>query len=157
MVLVNPDFIKDQIDSVRTQIGRTITVYTPQATACLACVAAGDYDPKSDTSFNIVCPQCNGAYWINHVDGTDVLARIHWVGNEAITATPGGKYYLGDAQVTVDPMYRALFEAAQNEAGRVDVDGQHFQILKISPMGAPTINRIRIVLRGMGARPETAQ
>ena len=152
--MVNADFIKSQIDLVRQAIGRNVTVYYPKSSACLDCVASGYYDPSTDTSFNIVCPQCNGAYWLASVDSQEVLARIHWVGNEKVTATPGGKYYLGDAQITVDPSYHDLFKDAQNDAGKVVVDGQDMQILQINPMGAPTINRIRIVLRGMGGRPE---
>lgn len=155
--MINADFIKAQIDSVREGIGRYVTVYHPNSTACLECVASGFYDPISDTSFNVVCPQCSGAYWIASMDSEDVLARIHWVGNEAITATPGGKYYLGDAQIHVDPSYQPLFESAQNESGKVVVDGQDMSILKISPVGAPTINRIRIILKGMGGRPNSPQ
>jgi hypothetical protein len=87
------------------------------------------------------------------VDSEEINARIHWVSNEGITATPGGKYFLGDAQITVDPEYTGLLRSAQNDAGKVVVDGQDFQIMRINPMGTPTVNRVRAVLRGMGGRP----
>lgn len=146
--------LKAQIDSVRETIGRIVEIYTPSNTACVLCVASGYYDPVSDTSYYITCPVCAGSYWRESVTATEVLARIHWVSNEAITATPGGKYFLGDAQITVDPSYRTLLESAQNEAGKVVVDGQAMQIIRINPMGAPEINRVRAILKGMGNRPE---
>jgi len=146
-------FIENDIDYVRSVIGRNVTVYYPNTTACLECVASGYYDPLSDSSWNITCPQCNGAYWLANVDSQEILARVHWVSNEGITATPGGKYFLGDAQITVDPCYKELLESAQNEMGKVVVDGQDMQIQRINPMGAPEINRVRAILRSMGGRP----
>ena len=151
---VDANFIKDQIDWVRGEIGRNITVYYSRRDACTICVASGYYDAISDTSWFTICPQCKGSYWLNTVDSRDILARIHWVGNEGITATPGGKYYLGDAQITVDPSEREWLVKAQTDAGKVVVDGQDFSITKINPMGVPTINRVRAVLKAMGARPE---
>lgn len=153
MLSVNKGYVKAAIDSVRGAIGRTITVYTPKQSACLECVASGYYDVLSDTSWNITCPQCNGAYWISSTDATEIPARVHWVTNEGIQATPGGKYFVGDAWATIDPCYIELARAAQNEAGRVDIDGQKMQIDKILPMGAPEINRVRLILKGMGGRP----
>ena len=149
----NKDFLKAQIDSVRESIGRDVTIYTSKSTVCVDCVASGFYDPVSDTSFNVVCPQCSGAGWLTSVDATTVLARIHWVTNEGIKVTPGGKYFLGDAQITVDPSYTSLLEAAQNDAGKVVVDGQDMEIIRIDPKGAPEINRVEAVLKGMGYRP----
>lgn len=151
---VDKSYVKAQIDQVRETIGRNITVYTPRRDGCSICVASGYYDPKSDTSFYVKCPQCKGAYWLATTDATEVLARVHWVQDEAITATPGGKYYLGDAQITVDNKYLDLFEKAQTDAGKVMVDNHEMFILRISPMGAPEINRYRIILRGMGDRPK---
>lgn len=153
MIDVSSGMIKNQIDAVRGAIGRTISVYSPKTTECLECVASGYYDPMTDSSWNIMCPQCNGTFWLAKVDKTDINARVHWVSNEGITATPGGKYFLGDAHITVDPCHTELLESAQNDAGKVVVDGQDMQIVRINPMGAPTINRVRAVLRGMGARP----
>lgn len=151
---VNKAFIKVQIDSVRQTIGRTVTVYTQHLSACTLCAASGYLDTFSNTSWYVTCPICSGSYWLNTATATEVLARVHWVSNEGITATPGGKYYLGDAQITVDPSYTELLEAAQNQAGKVVVDGQDFQILKINPLGAPEINRVRAILKGMGDRPD---
>lgn len=151
---VNVPFVKAQIDAVRRKIGRNVTVYTPNSAACLECTASGYYDPMSDTSWNTTCPQCNGAFWLANIQSTEILARVHWVSNEGIQATPGGKYFLGDAQITVDPCHLELLESAQNEMGKVVVDGQDMQIIRINPMGAPEINRVRAILRGMGGRPE---
>lgn len=151
---VDSDWIKDQIDAVREEIGRTISVYYSNHTACTLCAASGYYDPISDTSWYVVCPICHGSYWLNSVDRRDINARVHWVSNEGITATPGGKYFLGDAQITVDPSEHEWLVRAQGESGKVVVDGQDMQILRIPPLGAPTVNRIRAILRSMGARPE---
>lgn len=150
---VRKPFIKSVIDQARREIGRNVTVFTPTLSACPLCVASGYYDAVGDSTYYTVCPTCNGQYWLHTTDETEILARVHWVGNEAISATPGGKYFVGDAQVTVDPMYYDVFRAANNEAGKVVVDGQDMQIMQIRPMGAPEINRYRIVLRGMGNRP----
>ena len=151
---VSKPYIKNQIDIVREKIGRTVTVYTPRHDPCSICAASGYYDPISDNSFYVKCPQCHGNYWLATVDATEILARVHWVQDEAITATPGGKYYLGDAQITIDNKYRELAEKAQNDSGKIVVDNHDMQILRISPMGAPEINRYRIILRGMGDRPK---
>lgn len=151
---IDPDFLKSEIDSMRETIGRNVTIYTPAHEACVLCVASGYYDPVTDTSYYVVCPICSGAYWLATQTATEVLARVHWVSNEAITATPGGKFFLGDAHITVDPSYKTLLESAQNESGKILVDGQEMQIIRINPMGAPEINRVRAVLKGMGRRPE---
>ena len=151
---VNKDFIKAQIDAARQSIGRTVSVYTPGTDACTICVASGYYDPISDTSWYTLCPQCSGSYWLSTTVSTEILARVHWVSNEGISVTPGGKYFLGDAHITVDPSYTVLLEQAQSEAGKVVVDGQDMEIIRINPLGAPKVNRVRAILKGMGTRPE---
>lgn len=151
---VNRAFIKAQIDTVRQTIGRNIDVHTRVNTPCYLCTASGYYDSISDSSWYVTCPVCSGSFWMPTTEVTEVLARVHWVSNEGITATPGGKYYLGDAQITVDPSYTDLLRSAQT-TGKVVVDGQDFQILKINPLGAPEINRVRAILRGTGDRPES--
>lgn len=150
---INKSFIKAQIDAVRSSIGRNITIYTQAKTACTICVASGYYDSVANSSWYFTCPQCSGNYWIETAVATEILARVHWVSNEGITATPGGKYYLGDANITVDPEYTLLLESAQNESSKVVVDGQDMEIIRINPLGAPEINRVRAILRGMGDRP----
>lgn len=149
-VTVDIGYIKEAIDSVRESIGRVVTLYYSKLETCTICVASGYYDPISDTSWYTICPQCKGLYWLNTVIARDVVARVHWVGNEGITATPGGKYYLGDAQITVDPSERVWLSKTQDDAGKVVVDGQDFTITKIHPMGTPTVNRVRAVLKAMG-------
>ena len=150
---IDKSYIKAQIDQAREEIGREVGVYTLHKTGCSICVPSGYYDPAHDNSFFTRCPQCFGKYWLDVSDITWVLARVHWVQDEAITATPGGKYFLGDAQLTVDVKYRELFEAAQSDSGKVVVDNHDMSILRISPMGAPEVNRYRIILRGFGDRP----
>lgn len=151
---INKDFIKTQIDGVRSLIGRDVTVYYPSEEVCSICVASGFLDPISNTSWYTTCPECAGKYWKFYTKSTDILARIHWVSNEGITATPGGKYFLGDAQITVDPIYTELLESAQSEQGKVVVDGQDFSIIRINPLGAPEVNRVRAILKSTGIRPE---
>ncbi len=151
---VNKDFIKAQIDAVRDQIGRDVTVYYPSEEACSICVASGYLDTIHNTSWYTHCPECGGKYWRRYTKSEDILARVHWVSNEGITATPGGKYFLGDAQITVDPCHLELLESAQSEQGKVVIDGQDMSIVRINPLGAPEINRVRAILKGHGGRPE---
>lgn len=151
---IDPDFLKSEIDSMRETIGRNVTVYVRGTDPCPLCTASGYFDTISNTSVFLTCPVCSGAFWLNTENATEILARVHWVGNEAITATPGGKYFLGDAHITVDPSYRTLLESAQNNYGRVVVDDQDMEIIRINPMGAPEINRVRAILKGSGRRPE---
>lgn len=152
---IDPDFLKSQIDTMRDAIGRNIIVHTKINDPCPLCTASGYYDSVSDSSYYLVCPVCAGNFWRDSTLETEVLARVHWVSNEAITATPGGKYFLGDAQITVDPSYQTLLEDAQNESGKIVVDGNDMEIIRINPMGAPTINRVRAILKTMGKRPNT--
>lgn len=151
---IDPDWIKATIDTVRENIGRYVTFYTVAKSACPLCESGDLYDPINDVSFNVLCPTCAGAYWLEAAVGTEVLARVHWVNDEQITATPGGKFWLGEAHVTIDPSYLELAEECQSESGKVVVDKHNMQITKILPMGAPTINRIRVILKNMGDRPE---
>ena len=145
--------IKGIIDAVRAEIGRTVTFYTQNLSPCPLCLTGNLYDSLGDISFNITCPTCAGTYWLNTATPTEVLARVHWVNDEAITATPGGKYYIGEATLTIDPTYLDLAEACQNERGRVVVDGHDMTITKIIPFGGPAINRYRVILKNMGDRP----
>lgn len=150
---VNREWIKKQIDSARVSIGRDVTFYTTTQTSCYLCVASGYYDPVNDTSYYIVCPVCKGNYWLETVSPNVVLARVHWVNDEAIRATPGGKYFTGEATVTIDKDYLSLAQQCQSESGKVVVDDHDMQITKIIPFGAPDITRYRVILRNMGDRP----
>ncbi len=152
--MIDKDFLKAQIDFMRDEIGRTVTIYTTSLGACTICSASGFLDTTSDTSWFITCPECRGSYWIPTDVPTEILARVHWVSNEGVTVTPGGKYYLGDAHITVDPSYRELLEQAQTDLGKVLVDGQEMKITRINPLGAPEINRVRAILTSTGRRPD---
>jgi hypothetical protein len=153
-VPITSDYVKSKIDAVREQIGREVTFYTLQSDKCSDCVASGYYDPLTNTSWNFVCPICKGTGWSNSVDATIVNARIHWAGDEKIQMTPGGKFYVGDCQLTVDPTYHSLAQEAMKDSGKVVVDGRDMRITAINPMGAPTVNRIRLVCKGMGLQSE---
>lgn len=143
------DFIKEQIDTLRERIGREVTVYTATLSACSLCSASGYLDPIKNQSFFFTCPVCKGAYWIKGEEANVIIARVHWIGDEAIGVTPAGKYYVGDATFHCDPEYRPILEKAQSE-GRVLVDDVSMQIQRIDPLGALTINRLRVVLRRDG-------
>lgn len=151
---ITSDYVKSKIDAVREQIGREVTFYTSKSSVCTDCVASGYYDPVTSGSWNFTCPICIGTGWIDSVDATTVNARVHWAGDERIVMTPGGRHYIGDCQVTVDPDYHELAQNAMKDSGKVVVDGRDMRITAINPMGAPTINRIRIICKGMGLQPE---
>ena len=152
---VNVPFIKAAIDSVREEIGRYVTVYYPSEDACSICSASGYLDPVSNTSWYIHCPECAGLYWTRYTASEEILARVHWAGNEAITATQGGKYWVGDATITVDPSHHEILQRAQSEQGKVVVDDQDMEIVRINPLGAPEINRIRAILKAFGGKPNS--
>jgi len=151
---VNAQWIQDRIDEVRGYIGRTVTFHVPTLTACTLCVASGYYDAASNSTTYFTCPVCAGQYYMPGYTDTNVLARVHWTNDEAITATPGGKFYHGDASVHINPEYLSLAESTQVENGKVTVDSHDMTISKILPQGAPTINRYRLILKGDGHRPE---
>lgn len=145
--------IKKDIDDLRGDIGREILLYTPTRVACSICTTGSYYDSVTDKSLFIKCPECKGAFWRNDFTEHTILARVHWTTNEAMNMTPGGRYYTGDAYAVVDPEYHAVVQLAQ-AGGKVKVDGQEMNITRISPEGASTINRYKLILRGSGGRPE---
>lgn len=153
IIKVNREWIKRQIDSARVSIGRNVSFYTTSRTGCTLCLASGYYNETLDSTFYTGCPICSGNFYIDAVTEHVILARVHWTNDEAATATPGGKYYIGDATVVIDPSYLDVAEAAQNETGKVVVDGHDMQITKIIPQGAPEPNRYRVVLKNQGERP----
>lgn len=155
IIKVNREWIKRQIDSVRESIGRDVTVYTVDRTACTLCLPSGFYNANADSTFYYNCPVCQGSYYIEQLSPHTILARVHWTNDEAISATPGGKYYTGDATITVDPAYKEILEKSeQTNSGKVSVDGHTMFITKIIPMGAPEANRYRAVLKNSGGKPE---
>lgn len=153
IIKVNREWIKKQIDSTRESIGRNVMFYTTVSTACPLCTASGFYNETLDSTFYYNCPVCAGSYYLTTVSGHEILARVHWTNDEAVTASPGGKYFLGDATATIDPSYRGVAEATQEETGKVVIDNHDMQIIKIIPMGAPEPNRYRVVLKNTGERP----
>lgn len=151
---INPDDLRAKIDNFRQQIGRNITFQVSSNEPCSLCSASGYFDSQNQTTTYFTCPVCHGQYYMPTTTETEVLARIHWVSDQAITATPGGKYFIGDCNVHIEPEYRTLAESVQNnDRNRVIVDGHTMQITKIIPQGAPTINRIRLILSNTGQRP----
>jgi hypothetical protein len=150
---VDIENIRAQIDAAREQIGRNVIVYIPALTECALCTASGYYDSLSDRSIFFTCPECKGAYWKKGYSENIILARVHWTSNEGITATPGGKYFSGDAYIHIEPEYHSLLQEAQ-EGGKVRVDNQEMSIVRINPEGAPITNRYKVILRGVGERPQ---
>ena len=151
--MISGDAIRHDIDQLREGIGRDIYFYTSNQTECYLCVASGYYDTLSDNSYYTTCPVCSGSYYTNSSTITTVNARIRWTNDEAITATPAGKYFAGDATAHIEPEYLSLAEAAQSESGKVVVDGHNMRINKIIPLGTITTNRIRLILVNSGERP----
>jgi hypothetical protein len=150
---VDSDYIKEVIDGVRDQIGRDISIYTPIRSACVRCTASGFYDSISDHSIFFTCPECKGTFWKSGMEETTINARVHWTTNEGITATPAGKYYSGDAYFHVTTEYHELLQKCQN-GGKVMIDTQEMNIIKINPQGAPVVNRYKAILKGRGGPPE---
>lgn len=149
-----PHVIKGHIDDVRNNVlGRNVDFYRPIRSACSLCAASGYYNPNSDGTYFSNCPVCSGTYWISALEQNTIIARVHWVNDEAMEVTPGGKFFTGEATATIDPAYLDLAESVQNNEGKVVVDGHDMEIVRIIPMGAPEINRYRVVLRNMGDRP----
>lgn len=134
---ISPATIKGPIDSVRRQIGRMVTFNVPSDSSSLTQL----YNPATDNRFRLTHRK------------VEVLARIHFTNDEAVTATPGGKYYIGESYVVVDPSDLPTAQATQEQGGFVTVDNRNFEISKIIPVGAPSINRYRLILIGMGNRP----
>jgi hypothetical protein len=150
---VDIENIREQIDAVREEIGKNVIVYIPSLTECTLCLASGYYDTISDKSIFFTCPECKGAYWKKGYSENIILARVHWTSNEGITATPGGKYFSGDAYIHVKPEYHSLLQEAQ-DGGKVRIDGQDMAIMRINPEGTPEVNRYKAILRGAGDRPQ---
>ena len=146
--------MKRQIDGAREAIGRTISMFVTEHTACTLCSASGYLDTYNNVSTYVTCPVCKGAYWLDIPVANEVLARVHWITDEAVTATPGGKYYLGDATATVDESYLELAMQCQSESGTVVVDGRTLTITKIQPVGAFDVTRYRLILTNTGGRPQ---
>jgi len=150
---INADYIKQQIDAVRNEIGREVSIYTPIKSACVRCTASGFYDSLTDHSIFFTCPECKGTFWKDALEETVILARVHWTSNEAINVTAGGKYYSGDSYIHVDPSYHSLLKTAM-DGGKVIIDSQEMSIIKINPMGTPHINRYKAILKGNGSSPQ---
>lgn len=146
--------IKKDIDKLRDGIGRIILFYTPTRNPCSICTLGGYYDALSDKSTYIKCPECKGEFWRNDLEEHEVLARVHWTTNEAINITPGGKYFTGDAYAHVDPSYHSIIQDAQENGGKVVIDGQEMTITRIVPEGVTFINRYKVILIGTGKRPD---
>lgn len=145
--------MKQKIDDKRGEIGRDVTFYTSKHSICTTCVASGYYDPVNDVTANYLCPLCNGTAWLDSVDATVVQARVHWAGAERITATPGGKYFIGDCTLGVEISYHELAQNAMKDGGKVLVDGHDMEITAIDPVGAPIVNRYRLICKSMGQKP----
>jgi hypothetical protein len=144
--------MRAQINSVREEIGREVEFHVPGTTQCNLCVASGYYDAATDSTTYFTCPVCSGQFYLPTSSQTLIIARVHWTMDEAVTATPGGKYYLGDAQLTIEDKYLSIAQASQSERGKVVVDGHDMNITRITPVGA-FANRYRLICSNFGNRP----
>jgi hypothetical protein len=146
------DWIK-QVETVKLgEISRDITLYTNSKAACPVCSEANDYDATADASYNIVCAVCKGAYWVITQVANLVPARVHWTNDEFVTATPGGKYYVGEVHAKIDAAYLSLAQACQSFDSRVTVDGQEMTISRIVPLGTIEILQYQLILKGAGSK-----
>ena len=138
----------------RTQsalLKRDIFLYTNVKTACSLCLASGSYDAVKDASFKITCPECGGKYWVLTFIPNAIPARIHWTDDEMIQATPGGKFYVGDAFAKINAEYLPLAQACQESTqGKVVVYNHDMTITKIVPMGAFDQNQYKLILKTIG-------
>jgi len=141
-------------DTILPGIQRIIYLYTTSKSACPTCLAATDYDSVNDCSFNPKCAICKGAYWVLTEVANAVPARIRWTNDQNITATPGGKYYVGDATAKIGLKYYDLAMSCQTFTGHVLVDGHDMTISKIVPVGTPIITQYHLVLKNMGNSPK---
>lgn len=152
-VVVDSALIRETISQFRQQIGRMVTFAVPDKTQCPVCISGGFIDTNTGNSWNFNCPTCKGSGWVNTMKETQVLARIHWTHDEALSITPGGKYFVGDCRFHIDPDDYPTATAAHTEDGRVYVDGHEMTITKILPEGTPTINRVMVICANAGSKP----
>lgn len=151
--MYSADYVKQRIDTVRERMERLTYFYTNERSACPICVTiSGAYDPINDVSFRVTCSGCLGAYWNLTPTANEVYGRVHWTDDEAVTATPGGKYYLGDAYIAINISDLALAERCQSFDGRVSVDDKYMTISRIDPLGALGTNRYKVILKSEGSR-----
>jgi hypothetical protein len=131
---VTGEYIQSLIDEVREDIGRIVTFYVPNPQPTYTDL----YNPITDTRSKVT--------YTTH----EILARVHWTSDEAITASPGGKYYIGQCYIHINPDYLEIAKSTQVDGGKVVVDGNDMTISKIIPQGVITINRYRLILEAFG-------
>lgn len=138
-----PTGTTDVIDSIRTAIGRNITVYT--TVSGIACTVSGCVlDPVTNLAVDQFCTTCSGFYWINTTSGLTLLAHVRLRNVDIPIWTVGGFIVDGDAQVQVK--YTVSNLEAINNSAYFDVDTKHFLKKKISLRGVPEVNRIVVTL-----------
>lgn len=136
-----PSNTKTTIDSIRTAIGRDITIYTTvSGVACSTC----SLDPTTGLSTDPFCPECDGNYWISTVSGITVTAHVRWASSEQPLWTPGGIINEGDCKVTIT-YSDANLEYVQNSKYFV-VDEKQMYMKNYTPKGVPDLNRISVIL-----------
>lgn len=138
--MITSDGVKAKIDAAREKIGRDVTFYTPIAGQNTDFTASGYYDPMSYTGFNPT------------LETTVVKARVHWTDDERITATPGGKFFVGDCTLGIDPAYRELAEKAMLDESKIVVDGKDVIVIGIDPKGVMETNRLRLICKTVGSK-----
>ena len=128
-------------------LARDIYIYTTTKVACSLCTTSGSYDSIKDASYKVTCAECRGKFWVPTNVANVVPARVHWTNDEMVQATPGGKYYVGDATAKIGSEYHDLATECLTKEGRVVIDGQDMSITKIVPLGAFEAHQYRLILK----------
>lgn len=137
-----PQNTKETIAQIIDEIGREVTFYTIYSSyACDICTL----DPVHNTSTDSFCPICSGNYWIPVWSGDNILAHVTWKSQDLPMWATGGRVPIGDCLVKVmlDDQTREIVDNAKFCV----VDDKEMSIEKITPLGAPTPNRIMIDLK----------
>lgn len=132
----------EQIDAIRTAIGRQIYIYvTVTGVACTIC----SLDPVTNLSTNPFCPQCNGSYWTATLSAYPTLAHITHLDTDQPNWTVGGTIFQGGTRIQVKYTTETL--SAVDNASYYLVDGKKFIEKNRALRGVPDINRIVVTLK----------
>ena len=127
--------LTQQIDDIRSLIGRLVYFYTPVPSGCSTC----SYDPVAETSTDSYCPECDGEYWVNTYTITAVSGHINWGPADRLNWQTAGKIFDGDCtvQIKAEDTTITLLDGAEY----LMVDGRKMEEKDRTPRGVPDINR----------------
>jgi hypothetical protein len=133
-----PEGTKEIIEEIIGQIGREVEFVQVTYSSCPACML----DPITNTSTNSFCDVCSGLYWIPLFSGVTISAHVTWKPSDILQWESGGQMFTGDCLVKV--MYTDGNYQIVNEAKYLVVDGKELNVINITLLGVPSINRILI-------------